>query len=185
MNVGGGREQSFLDPGMIVNQIGSLAPGMLVADFGCGAGFFTIELAHRLDENGRVYAVDVQKDVLDAVKEKSQSQGLKGIEFVHANLETVNSTPIGEKSLDMVWMVNVLFQNKAKDGLFKEAYRVLKPGAELVVVDWVPNQPLGPDGLRLSQDEVQQLGSQTGFQFVRSLETGEYHHGSVFNKPAQ
>ncbi|MBI3274220.1 MAG: hypothetical protein HYZ69_03680, partial [Candidatus Colwellbacteria bacterium] len=50
----------FLDPGLIINEFG-LMPGMFVADFGSGAGYFTILIAEKVGKEGRVYALDIME----------------------------------------------------------------------------------------------------------------------------
>jgi len=179
------QNRSFLDPTFIVGQLSFISPGMLIADFGCGGGFFTLVLAKRLGYAGHIYAVDVQQEALNVVKEKATANGLSNIETIRANLEQTKGTQLRDYSLDLVWMVNLLFQNTNKEAIFKEAFRVLKTGGMLVVIDWIPNLPIGPDGYRVSKEEVADIAKKIGFTFNQVIQTGQYHHGSVFIKASQ
>ncbi|OHB20519.1 MAG: hypothetical protein A2666_03585 [Parcubacteria group bacterium RIFCSPHIGHO2_01_FULL_47_10b] len=174
--------ESFLDLGAILRQLSFVTPGKYMADFGCGSGYLTSALAQYMGDAGKIYAIDVQQHALDVVKQQSQSRGFTSIEPIRANLEASHGTPLRDNSLDVVWMVNLLFQNQRKDAIFVEAYRVLKPGCMLVVIDWIPNLTVGPEGYRLSLEEVMQLAQRGNFAFVQKIQAGRYHHGSVYMK---
>ena len=176
--------ESFLDLQAILRQLSFVTPGKYMADFGCGSGYLTTAIARHVGDSGKIYAIDVQQHALDVVRQKAQEAGITSIEPIRANLEAPRSTPIRDNALDIVWIVNTLFQNQRKDALFTEAYRVLKPGGMLVIVDWIPNMSVGPEGYRLSQDEVMQLAQRGNFVFSQNIQAGRYHHGSAFMKQA-
>src|SRR3989344_6231636 len=91
--VGSGNSLStggFLNPDLITNEFG-LMPGMSVADFGSGAGYFTIIIAERVGKEGRVYALDIMESALDSVRAKARAVGLENIELIHTNLEVSGS----------------------------------------------------------------------------------------------
>lgn len=173
----------FMDPARVISEAGVVLPGMRIADFGCGAGYFTILLAEQVGEIGQVYAVDILDSPLQAVETKALIKGLSNIDTIRANLEVLGDTKLADNSLDLVWLSNVLFQSSKKVDILREAFRVLKPSGKLVLIDWIPKLPLGPKGFRFSPQEAQTMAAQVGFQLVRSFGAGQYHWGLIFKKP--
>ena len=74
---------SFCDPKQTVLQLG-LREGMKVGDFGAGSGHYALMAAKIVGDKGRVYAVDVQEDVLRALKSEASAKGLHNVEIVWA-----------------------------------------------------------------------------------------------------
>ena len=97
----------FLNPDFIVNEFG-LRPGMNVADFGSGAGYFTIIMGERVGTEGRVYALDIMESALDSVREKAKAAGLENIEVIQTNLEVLGSSGLADQSQDVVLLANIL-----------------------------------------------------------------------------
>jgi len=84
----------FIHPEEILNQL-DLHDAMEVADFGCGNGYFSIPLAEVV-VNGRVYALDVMKESLEAVESQANLKKIENIKTIHCNLEILNNSKIGE-----------------------------------------------------------------------------------------
>lgn len=167
----------------ITNQFG-LVPGMQVADFGAGSGFFTVEMAKIVNEKGRVFAVDILDTALETVKIKASSAGLKNIQLIKANLEIVGATSLADDSQDFVLIKNVLFQNDQKLEIIKEAKRVLKPNSRLVIIDWTKGAGgLGPpDEYRSSKESISGLSAEAGFSFQKDITIDVYHFGMILKK---
>ena len=173
----------FMNPERILGGLG-VTEGMRVADFGCGAGFFSITLGKLVGESGRVSAIDVMEQPLESVKVKAANLGINNIETIRGNLEVTGGSKLGDESQDMVLVKNILFQSTQKQEVIKEANRVLKTGGKLVVIDWEKSAGgLGPpDDLRVSSESMRQIISQSGFGFLNSIETDAFHFGLVFSK---
>lgn len=172
----------FLNPDRIVDGL-VIKSGYRVADFGCGAGYFTIPMAKKVSNGGKVFAVDVLSDALEAVKSKAKLFGLLNVETVRANVETVGGTKIKDRSLDFVMLANILFQCNDYNSVFSEAKRVLKDSGEIVVIDWIPDSvKMGPKYEHcLSKDDVKKLAIRNGFRFMREIEAGDRHYGMLFS----
>ena len=99
--------EGFLKPEQILSQLG-VRDQMEVADFGSGHGYFSIPLA-KMIPGGKVYAIDVVKETLEAVKSKSELEKIKNIKTTHANLETLGSSGLNDQSMDLVLLRNILF----------------------------------------------------------------------------
>ncbi len=171
---------SFLEPEKIINQI-PIEEYFLIADFGAGAGGLTIPLAKKAWK-GLVYAFDIQEQPLSALKGNAASQGISNIKVAKCDLEEPDATGIPDNSLDLVLIVNVLFQIEHQDEVLKEAFRIIKPGGMIVVVDWKKEVPFGPDTQRVSLEDVRSLACRLDLKFKQEIDAGTYHWGVIFEK---
>jgi len=179
----------FMNPEKILLQIG-LKEGITVADFGCGHGYFTIPAGKIIGGEGKVYAVDVLTECLEAIHSRAKLEGVINILTMRGNLEKLGGSGIKDGVVDLVLLHNVLFQSEKKADILKEADRVLKSGGNLVVIDWLPiaestggTSFFGPqEGWRISAEEAKKITQEEGLAFDRSLDAGEYHYGLIFIK---
>jgi len=154
-----------------------------VADFGAGHGYFTIPLARIVGNEGRVYAIDVQKAALDIIRSKAKLEHLFNVEPVWADLDRAGGSRLKDKSVDFVLVSNIIFQTEKKDEVLREAERVLRDGGRLAIVEWEPSAPWGPPtDFRVKKETARNLAVQAGFEFDREFEAGEYHYGLLFKK---
>ena len=167
----------------IVNQF-QLEPGMRVADFGSGSGYFTVEMARAVGEGGVVTAIDILDSALEATRSRAVMAGVSNIQLVRANLEVIGSTFLADDSVDFVLLKNILFQNDQKLPIINEAKRVLRPSGLLAIIDWEKGKGgLGPpDDFRNPREAILSLASQEGFNFERELVVDAYHYGLIFRK---
>lgn len=170
--------ESFLDPKEVLNKI-ELKKDMIAVDFGSGSGGWAIPLAKKL-EKGKVYAIDILTEPLSALKSKANSERVFNIETIQADVE--KGVRILENFCDLVLMTNLLFEIEQKEGVFKEAKRVLKKGGKILVVDWLPEAPLGPKSGRISAEEVKKIAKETDFELEKEFPAGSYHWALVFVK---
>ncbi len=118
---------------------------MKVADLGSGIGHHTITAARIVGDTGRVYAVDVQEEVLRNLMDTSRAQGLKNVESVWGNIEKQGGTHLKEQSMDAVILSNTLFQLEDRVPAVAEIKRILKSGGRLMVIDWAGSyEGMGP-----------------------------------------
>ena len=174
----------FMNPEKIVNAFG-IKEGMIIADFGSGAGYFTILLGQRVGSGGKVFALDIQELSLDNVRVKAKAAGLENIETIRSNLEVPGSSSLPDISQDMVLLANILFQSEKKAEIIREAIRVLKSGGFLVVIDW--KRSAGgfgpPDNLRTDEIAMRSLILGEGLVFENDIDAGQFHYGMKFKKP--
>jgi len=171
---------SFLNPEEILDEL-SLRSDMVAAEFGCGSGGFAIPLAKRLEE-GLVYAIDIQAEPLSALKSRQSLENITNIRVIRSNLEKAKGSTLNEEFLDLVLIPNLLFQVDDKDAIIQEAGRILKKGAKLLVIDWLPQAGQGPERGRVSPDEVKKIAEKFGFELEKEFEAGKYHYVLVFEK---
>ncbi|MEK7151233.1 MAG: methyltransferase domain-containing protein [Patescibacteria group bacterium] len=174
----------FMDPERIVSYFG-LTQGMRVADFGSGAGYFTILIAKKVGSDGVVTAVDLMNSALETLRSKANVEGLNNIQTVRSNLEIIGSSGLAADSQDVVLLANILFQNPNKQPIVNEAFRVVKPTGTLIVIDW--RRGTGgfgpPDDLRTDEEAMKQffIGNKD-FQFSGAIDAGQFHYGMIFRK---
>jgi ubiquinone/menaquinone biosynthesis C-methylase UbiE len=168
----------FLNPNEVLNQL-EIKEDMIAADFGSGSGGWAIPLAKRL-KKGKVYAIDVQEEMLSALKGKAEIENIFNIELKKADLE--KGSEIKENILDLVLITNLLFQVKNKEGIIAEAKRVLKRGGEILIVDWREDSSLGPKEGRVSPKNVKEIAKKQGFTLKKEFKAGIYHWGLIFTK---
>lgn len=174
-------EEGFIDPNQALNQI-DLAPNMIAADFGCGSGFWAIPLAKIL-KDGKVFAIDILKEPLSALKGRADSERILNIQTICSNVESKGGSKLGDNSVDLVLMTNILFQVENKKAVFLEAKRILKSGGKILVVDWLPKAPLGPEKGRILAEEVKKVAKDFGFKFEKDFKAGGHHYGIILEKP--
>ncbi len=169
----------FVNPIEILNQI-PLRSTMIAADFGCGSGGWTVPLARKL-EDGQVFAIDIQEEPLSALESKAKLEGISNIRKIVADVER-RIPQIPDSSCNLVLITDLLFQVDNKEGVFKEAKRVLIPGGRVLVVEWKPEAPFAPKEGAPSKEEVKEIAQNLGFQLEKEFKAGDYHYGLIFTK---
>jgi ubiquinone/menaquinone biosynthesis C-methylase UbiE len=178
-----GKRIGFVDPKLVTGQL-AIQLGERVADFGCGAGYFSCAFAERVGATGHVSALDILPASLESVMSRARTLGLTNITAKRANLECEGGSTLDPHSLDWVIIKDMLFQNEHKDTIIYEAARVLKPGGQLFVMEWDKDAKfVGPaEGLRVTRQELEQLLAAAGLTVVKPLEVGQYHFGFLAKK---
>jgi ubiquinone/menaquinone biosynthesis C-methylase UbiE len=134
----------------MLQQIG-IRGGQTILDFGCGSGTYAIPAARIAGEQGRVYALDKDKEALDELMQKAESAGLKNIERMDKSGEL--EIELADESVDVVLLFDVFHsfyfpQVEDRRRLLGEIYRIMKPSAFLSISVW-PNL-IEPE----SEDEI-------------------------------
>lgn len=175
---------NFTNPTTNINELG-VYDGMIVADLGAGTGAYTMPLAERVGDTGRVYAVEVQKEFLANIKDAAAARGLKNVEVIWGDIERSGGTKIKDASVDAAVISNVLFQAEDKSGLLLEVKRILKTGGKLLLVDWKESfGNLGPTPeMVVTKDAARTLCEREGFVLKKEFDAGEHHYGLVLYRP--
>ena len=173
---------NFSDPQANIERIG-IGEGSVVVDLGSGSGYYSLAAARAVGHEGRVYAVDVQKGLLERLKETAAAEHLSQIEIVWGDVEKIGGSKVGTETADLVLISNVLFQLENKEGIVTEALRVLRPNGRVCVIDWTDSHfGLGPDeSLVVKIDDAKKLFADR-FELDREFDAGNHHYGLVFRK---
>ena len=172
----------FLNPARIINEIGIIEQGMRVADFGCGHGYFSLPLSKKVGDSGKILALDVLPDAIEAVNSRIKLEGVSNIKTKRCNLEKERGSGILDENCDVAWIANLLFQTEDDEIVVREAKRILKKDGRVVFIDWKPDVSLGPQGKRVAPEKVKELLEKEGFSFEKDFSTDSYHFGMIFRK---
>jgi ubiquinone/menaquinone biosynthesis C-methylase UbiE len=131
-----------------------------------------------------VYAIEVQKDLLENIRRAASSEGLDNIETLWGDVEEIGGSKLGDSTADVVVISNLLFQAEDKSGVIKEASRVLKPGGKLAIIDWSDSYGnLGPTpDMVFDEEDAKKLLSDTDFTSEGGFDAGEHHYGLIYIK---
>ena len=173
----------FSVPEKNIEQLG-LKPNQVVADFGAGSGAFTIAAAKAMNGNGKVYAIDVQKDLLTALENTCREQHISNVGYIWGNLEEMNGTKLADQSVDVAILSNVLFQTTDKKTTLDEVKRVLRQGGQLLLIDWTGSfNSMGPKKEQVFPElEARKMVESLNFTFDRNIDAGNFHYGMIFRK---
>jgi SAM-dependent methyltransferase len=112
--------------------MGSLAPGQIVVDIGCGAGFDTLQAARQVGPQGKVIAVDMTEAMLGKTRAAAERLGLSNVE---TRLGYAEELPVPDASVDVVISNGVINLAPDKAAVMREVYRVLKPNGRFQIAD--------------------------------------------------
>lgn len=154
----------------------------VLADVGCGAGWFTLAAARRMAPGGVVYGVDVREDILSQLSQSAREADLGNIHTVLAEEE--DEYPIPTESVDVVLIADVYHEVDPATNFLGEVRRMLKPGGTCFVVDWRQEETDGGPPLeqRVDQQDVTEEFYASGFILSGTCDVGPHHYGLKFQK---
>ena len=145
--------------------IAALQPGETVLDLGSGGGFDCFLAARQVGPSGHVIGVDMTAEMVAKAREKAREAGYAKVEF---RLGEIEHLPVADASVDVILSNCVINLSPDKLQVFREAFRVLRPGGRLAIADIVATAPL-PEKLR--NDLALYAGCLAGAATVNELES--------------
>lgn len=155
-------------PSMLVKALG-LEPGQRVADIGAGSGYLSFMMAKYVGDTGKIYAEDIQPEMLDIVKKKATQNGQKNVE---PWLGTVTDPKLPPDSMDLMIMVDVYHEFDHPYEMMQNMVRELKKGGRIVFVEYRKEDPNVPIKL-VHKMTIAQVRKEMGVFPLRYQETLE------------
>ena len=187
----GAERDAWQRPDEVMDALGIKA-GSVVADIGCGAGYFTFHLAARVGPKGKVYAEDVKEDRLAQVRSRAKEEGWKQIE-TFSGADDDPRLPLA--SVDVVMIVDAYHEMRDCDAMLEAVFRTLKPGGLLALIDGAadPGRPRDEyyEHHRMPEQTEREDAERNGFRFVRErpgftrTDDKKEYYFMIFEKPAK
>jgi len=173
--------EKFFDPTKILATLGLNSQTVDVVEFGCGYGTFTVPVAKII--KGRIYALDIEPDMIRLTGEEVKKQGLSNVEIIQHDFMAEGSG-LSDESIDYVMLFNILHLEKPMV-LINEAKRILREGGKLGIIHWNydPKTPRGPSmDIRPKPEQCIKWAESAGFSNPVQYDLKPYHYGIVLTK---
>jgi len=168
-------------PALLLQEL-ALAPGMTVADIGAGTGYYTWQLAKKVGSGGRVYAVDVQPQMIAMLDSQMAKRGVRNVVSVLGSETTVK---LPAASVDLAIMVDVYHELAYPAEVLDSIVGALKPGGRVVFVEYRAEDPavaIKPLH-KMSETQIRREATAHGLTWERSIKSLPIQHAIVFRKP--
>ena len=159
----------------------TLQPGMVVADIGAGTGYLSRRMAPAVMPGGKIWAVDVQPEMISLLQAGAKRSGLSQIE---ARLGAVDDVRLPARSVDLAVMVDVYHELAFPYEVIASVMKALKPGGRVVFVEYkaedprVPIKPLH----KMSEAQIKREAAVFALEWERTVSTLPWQHVVVFRK---
>ena len=160
----------------------ALKPGEAVADIGAGTGYFSWRIARQLGAEGKVYAVEIQQEMLDLLMANMKKRGVAA--RVEPVLGTVQDPKLPASSVDMILLVDVYHEFDFPFEMTRAMARALKPGGRLVFVEYRGEDPQVPIKKlhKMTEAQVKKEMTVHPLKFDRTLTLLPQQHVIIFRK---
>lgn len=123
---------TWQQPDRVVRSLG-IQSGDRIADLGSGGGYFTFRLAGAVGAEGRVYAVDVDRELNDYIRDRAAEEGRNNIEVI---LARDDDPLLPEESVDLIFLSNVYHHIENRPGYFRNVAKYLRPGGRIAIIEF-------------------------------------------------
>ena len=158
--------------------------GMVVADVGAGTGYMSLRMARRVGPTGKVYANDLQPEMLLKLHTKSQREKLSNVETVQG---TESDPKLPPNTMDLVLLVDVYHEFSQPQAMLDKIRESLKPDGRLVLLEYRkedPKVPIRPEH-KMSVAEVKTEVEAEGYKLDQVIEKLPRQHIIIFRKAAK
>jgi ubiquinone/menaquinone biosynthesis C-methylase UbiE len=172
----------LINPFKLLERVG-IREGQKIVDLGCGSlGHFVFPAAQLVGAQGHVYAVDIQRSVLEHIERRAKEGQFFNVHPVWSDMDVYRATRIDEGSLDLTLLINNFYLSSNRQQMLREMARLTRPHGRVVVVEWKPiASPIGPAvDQRIDQEQVKREMRSPLFEFHDAFEAGPYHYGLIF-----
>jgi len=160
----------------------NIRPGEVIADIGAGSGYYTLRLADVVGARGRVYATDIQREMLALIKKKIDARATGNVELV---LGTETDARLPAAAIDLALMVDVYHELAQPQTFLRSLAAALKPDGRLVLIEFRKEDasvPIRPEH-KMSVREARMELEAEGFRFDRVIDVLPWQHILIFRRP--
>ena len=156
----------------------------MVADVGCGSGYYSLRLAEIVGPKGKVYANDIQPEMLNIVRNKMKERNITNIEPIQC---TVTDPKLPAGKIDLILMVDVYHEFSHPYEVTVELVKSLAPGGRLVFVEFRLEDPMVPIKLvhKMSKKQVLKEMEPHAVRHLETLDSLPWQHVIIFEKIAE
>ncbi|HYM71163.1 MAG TPA: methyltransferase domain-containing protein [bacterium] len=156
--------------------------GHVVADVGCGPGYFTIPIAERVQPAGRVAALDIAPEMLARLRARAAATGVRNVVLVQSEESRL---PLAAATYDRVLLAFLIHELETPDEVLLDVRHALRPGGLGVVIDWMPREtPAGPPlEVRVPAERVRERLETAGLASQAPVDLGPHSYAVVFRRP--
>ena len=159
----------------------TIAPDATIADIGAGTGYFTFRLAERVPQ-GRVFAVDIQREMLAIVEARADRDGVRNVEPV---LGTESDPNLPDQSVDLSLLVDAYHEFAYPREMLAALFQATRPGGRIVLVEYRAEDPDVPIRAlhKMTETQARREVEAAGFRFVSNSTVLPQQHLLVFERP--
>ncbi len=159
-----------------------LEPGSTVADVGAGSGYMTVRMARRVGPSGKVYANDLQPEMLMLLRQRLARDQIVNVETV---LGTVDDPHLPRATIDLILMVDVYHEFSQPQAMLRKMREAIRPGGRLVLLEYRKEDPSIPIRLdhKMSVAEAKLEVEAEGFQLSKVEGVLPRQHILIFTRP--
>jgi ubiquinone/menaquinone biosynthesis C-methylase UbiE len=157
---------------------------MTICDMGCGNGFYTLQLAKMTGEQGRVYAVDIQAEMLKMLKTRAEEQGVRNITPV---LSTASDPKLPKGKIDLILLVDVYHEFSHPEEMLAAIREALSPEGVCALVEFRAedlNVPIKPEH-KMTKEQIMKEWPPNGFKLVKEFDGLPWQHLMFFGRDEQ
>lgn len=166
------KRREILPPDQVLAEIG-LEEGGVMADIGCGIGYFSLPAARIVGPKGRVFALDIRAEMLADVEKNMLENNITNITTV---LTEEYDLKLNDHTASLAFICLVLHEITDRLRFLREAKRIIKPGGKIVIIEWIKKESeWGPPVKhRLEQDQVITVLQDAGFEHISIKDLNAY-----------
>ena len=156
-------------------------PGQAICDMGCGNGFYTLKLGRLAGAKGKVYAVDIQQEMLDMLKPRVKTARLTNVVPL---LSTETDPRLKENSIDLVLMVDVYHEFSQPEAMLKAIRKSLKPDGRIALAEFRAeddNVPIKPEH-KMSKKQILKEFTANGLKLSGQFDKLPWQHLMFFTR---
>ncbi|MEC9376030.1 MAG: class I SAM-dependent methyltransferase [Pseudomonadota bacterium] len=159
-----------------------IKPGDRIADIGAGTGYFSLPMSNMVGDNGTVFAVDIQPEMLSIIQARTEDMGINNIKRLLAKVDNPN---LPKNSINLVLFVDAYHELEWPREVMRNVYDSLITGGKVVLIEYRSEDPMVPIKKlhKMSEKQARKELEAIGMVFKQNLDILPQQHFLIFEKP--